>query len=63
MIEYNGNAPMRIMIEVWLQFVYTNAVRVEGDKRAQHLLRHEPEQQQLALVRKERLVEGDDCVN
>mmetsp|Transcript_14282 Transcript_14282/g.29796 ORF Transcript_14282/g.29796 Transcript_14282/m.29796 type:complete len:235 (-) Transcript_14282:43-747(-) len=63
MVKYNGNAPLRIMKELWLQFVYTNAVRLEGDRRAQHLLRHEPEQQQLALARRNCLVEGDDHIN
>mmetsp|Transcript_20811 Transcript_20811/g.47169 ORF Transcript_20811/g.47169 Transcript_20811/m.47169 type:complete len:109 (+) Transcript_20811:1972-2298(+) len=63
MVEYNRNAPLRIMKELWLQFVYTNAVRLEGDRRAQHLLRHEPEPQQLTLARQEYFVEGDDRVN
>ena len=34
MVEYNGTTPLRIMNELWLQFVYTNAVRLEGDMRA-----------------------------
>ena len=63
MAEYNENAPTRIMNEAWLAFVYTYAVRLEGDRRAQYLLRHVQEQQQLALVRQDCLVEGDDRVN
>ena len=63
MVEYDGNAPLRIMTEVWLRFVYTNAIRLEGDRRAQNLLCHESEQQQLALARQDCVMEGDECGN
>ena len=63
MVEYNQNAPLRIMNEAWLQFVCTNAVRLEGDRRVQHLLRHEPEQQLLVLAKQDCLVEGEDRIN
>ena len=39
------------MNDAWLHFVYTNANRLLGNRRAQHLLRDEPTQQQLALAR------------
>jgi len=63
MIDYDGNAPLRIMNDAWLQFVYTNATQLEEDRRAQHLFRNEPEQQQLALARQGRLMDGEDIVN
>ena len=53
MLQYNGNAPLRIRQEVWLAFVLTNANRLLGDRRAQHLLRDGPTQLQLALARDE----------
>ena len=63
MVDNVGDAPLRIMNDAWLQFVYTNALRLEEDCRAQHLLRNEPEQQQLALAREDRLMEGENLVN
>ena len=47
----------------WLQFVYKNALRLEQDQRVQHLLPNEPEQQQLALARENRLMEEENLVN
>ena len=63
MVDNVGDAPLRIMNDAWLQFVYTNALRLEEDCRAQHLRRNEPEQQQLALAREDRLMEGENLVN
>ena len=63
MVDYDGDAPLRIMNDDWLQFVYTNALRLEEDQRVQHLLRNEPEQQQLALARENRLMEEENLVN
>jgi len=63
MVKYNGNAPLRIMNEVWLEFVYTNAVRLEGGRRAQHLVCHNAEQIQVAQATQDRLMEGEDRVN
>eukprot|EP00534_Pseudo-nitzschia_fraudulenta_P002452 CAMPEP_0201136328 /NCGR_PEP_ID=MMETSP0850-20130426/54826_1 /ASSEMBLY_ACC=CAM_ASM_000622 /TAXON_ID=183588 /ORGANISM="Pseudo-nitzschia fraudulenta, Strain WWA7" /LENGTH=294 /DNA_ID=CAMNT_0047407621 /DNA_START=2098 /DNA_END=2979 /DNA_ORIENTATION=- len=53
MVQYDGNAPLRIRYEVWLAFVHTNANRLLGDRRAQHLLNDGPTQEQLALAREE----------
>ena len=75
MVKYNGNAPLRIMNDVWLHFMYTNDNRLLGDRRAQHLLRDGPTQQQLALARdgpeqhelapqqQNPLIEGEELVN
>ena len=52
-LEYDGNAPLRIRQDVWLAFVHTNANRLLDDRRAQHLLRDGPTQVQLALARDE----------
>ena len=50
MVRYNGNAPLRIRQEVWLQFVYANANRLLNDGRAAHLLIDGPTLDQLDLA-------------
>ena len=74
-VKYDGTAPLRIRQEVWLAFVHTNANRLLGDRRVQHLFRDGPTQQQLALARdgpeqqelappqQNPLIEGEELVN